>query len=99
MEVVGRRPGVVIVLAASSVIDEYPAHQLCRHGKEVRSVLPLHVPVVNEANIRLIDESRCLKRVAHVFATHVVFGQAAQLLVHQRCQSIQGCFVAAPPGH
>jgi hypothetical protein len=46
------------------VIDEKAPHDLCGHGEKVRAVLPAHLPLIDQLQIRLMDEGGRLKRVS-----------------------------------
>src|SRR5262249_16240368 len=37
-------------------VDQYPAHQLCGDGKEMRAVLPLHILPIDQPQICFVDE-------------------------------------------
>jgi hypothetical protein len=50
------------------VIDQYPSHRLSRDSEKVRTVLPVHVALIDEFQIGLIDQRRRLKSVTDPFA-------------------------------
>jgi hypothetical protein len=45
------------------VIDQDPAHHLRRYPEKMRSVLPAHAILANQADISLVYQRRRLKRV------------------------------------
>ena len=50
-----------------------------------------------QAQVHLVDERRRLQRMALALAAHVVVGQAAQLLVHDRHQPVSRGGIAVGP--
>jgi len=46
------------------VVNEYAAHHLCSHAEEVRAVLPTHLRLVNQAQVRLMNQCRRFQRMA-----------------------------------
>ena len=48
----------------ASVVDENLPHQPGRHGKEVCAVVERHLVQIDESQIHLVHEGRCLQRVA-----------------------------------
>ena len=59
-------------ISPSSVIHEDSSHQLRGHRKEMGAVLPAHSPVVDESNIRLVDQRRSLNAVGESLPPHVL---------------------------
>ena len=51
-------------MTPARVVDEDPTHHLRCGSKEVGSVPPIHVPLINQAKVDLVDERRRLKCVA-----------------------------------
>jgi hypothetical protein len=60
--------------------------------------LPVRVRGVHQAQVRLIHESGCLKRVAGPFVGHVTLRQAVQLTVDQRHKLFDRALVTLTPG-
>ena len=81
----------------TSRINENPSHRPGRHGEEVRPVLPVHLPGVDEPEKRLVHQCRGLQRMPGVFLAHVVPGQATELLVDERRQAIERGGIALSP--
>jgi hypothetical protein len=79
------------------MVDEDPAHDLRRHGKEVRPVLPVDLPLVHEAQIGFVHERGRLKAVPVALEPQLARGDAAQFGVHERHQPIQRARIPAPP--
>ena len=84
----GARPGLV---------DEDVAHDLRRHGEEVRAILPADALPVHQPQVGLIDERRRLKDVSGPLARHVARGETMQLLLDERRQDVERALVAAAP--
>jgi hypothetical protein len=66
-------------------------------AKEVGAILPVHVLDVDEAEVRLVDESGCLKAVAGPFARHASAGDSPQFAVDDGDQPLQSRLVTGPP--
>ena len=64
----------------------------------MRAVLPPHLADVDQAQVGLVDERRCLKSVAGAFPGHVVAGEAMEFAVNERHQTIECTLIAAAPG-
>ena len=60
-------------------------------------VLPVHVSLVYELQVGLVNQSRGLHRVAGPLAPHVVMGQAVQLVIDQGHQLVERCLIAIAP--
>ncbi len=60
-------------------------------------VLPVNALDVDQPEVRLVDERRCLQAVPGAFARHAASGNAPQFLVHQRDQLIEGGLIAFSP--
>ena len=76
------------LLSASrdGVVDEHPAHRLCRDGQEVRPVLPLDAGELGKLEPRLVDQRRGAEGVIGAFTAHRPGSNAPQLVVHERKQ-------------
>ena len=62
-----------------------------------RTVLPVDILYIGQAEVNLVDEGGGLERVALPLASHVPPRLAAQFLIYQVRQSIQrGCVASAP---
>ena len=55
-------------LRRTCVIDQDATHGLCRDAVEVTPAPPLHVPLINQLEVGLVDEGRCRERSVRVFA-------------------------------
>ena len=56
---------------AARVVNEDAAHGLRRDPEEVRAVLPLDLALVDELEVRLVDEGRGLEGVVGALAPQV----------------------------
>jgi hypothetical protein len=45
------------------VVDEDAPHHLGRHSEEVRAILPIGVSLIDESEVRLVDQGRRLQDV------------------------------------
>src|SRR5206468_8998218 len=76
------------VIPGSRVINENTSHELSGDSKEVRAVLPAHVPNTNEPLVGLMDQSCRLQCVAREFPAQVPVRDSPQLVIHERHQFI-----------
>jgi hypothetical protein len=82
---------------ASRVINQDAAHQLCRDRKEVGSVMPLHMLLLDEPEVCFIYQSSRLQRVANTLSAHVAMGQPAQFLIDERQQAVECRLISSAP--
>jgi hypothetical protein len=78
------------------VVDEDPPHQLRGDREEMRPVLPLHVTLIDQLQIRLVHKRRGLQRVVRALAPEVPPGQRLQFGVDHGHHSVEGFLVASP---
>ena len=71
------------------MVDEDPAHRLRGDGEEVTAVLPVHPRLVDETEIRLVDERGRLERVAAALLSEVTPGELPELGVDERHQLLE----------
>ena len=72
-----------LVVLGASVVNEDAPHRLCSDGEEMRAILPLHIPAINQMQVCFVDQRRGLQRVASAFAVHITLGQMMQLAIDQ----------------
>jgi len=80
------------------VIDENAPHHLRDHRQELCPVLPVGIPLIDEAEIRLVHEGRRLQGVSCAFAPELCSGTSPQLTIHERHRPIAGVQIAPGPG-
>jgi hypothetical protein len=80
------------------MVDEYPAHQVGGEAEEVRTVLPPHAVLVDELQVRLVNEGRGGKGVVSVLAAEMPSGDAPQLGVHCFQQAVACFLLPVTPG-
>src|SRR5262249_8051547 len=84
---------------ASGVVDEDSTHGLRSRSEEMSAIAPVRsLPCANQAQIRLVDQRRCLERLARFFVSQLLRGELAQLVVHQGEQFLGGVRVAVFDG-
>ena len=81
----------------TSVVHEDAAHDLRRDTKEVRAILPIDLALVNEPDVRLMDQGRRLQGVVGALAPKLARGDAAELGVDEGQQLTERSAVAATP--
>ena len=64
----------------------------------MRAILPLHVTDIDELQVRLVDQSGWLERVAAAFMSHVASGNAAKLRMDDRHELLERSFIPLSPG-
>jgi hypothetical protein len=79
------------------VIDQDPAHDLCRDAKKVGSMVPVDLALVDEPEVDLVNERRRLQRVVSPLASKLARGRPAELSVDEREQQIERSPIAATP--
>ena len=65
----------------------------------MRAILPLHVTDIDELQVRLVDQSGWLERVAVAFVPHVAPGDTAQLRMDHRDEPLERSFIPLSPGN
>jgi hypothetical protein len=73
----------------SRVVDQNPAHQGGRSRKEMCAIAPLNPPLVDEADVHLMDESRWLQRLSSGFTTHLRRRDAPKVVVDEGDQLVK----------
>jgi hypothetical protein len=84
-------------VVTTGVVDQDPAHDLRRDTKEMRSIPPIDLPLVDEAEVHLMNKSRWLQGVVGPLVPKLAPGNAAELLIDEWQQLIEGSPVAATP--
>jgi hypothetical protein len=81
-----------------SVIDQYPAHGLCRDRPEMDAILPVHLGV-DQLDVGFVDDSGRLQGVAGVFPAHVGARDPVQFGMDKRRQFVERTLAPAAPFH
>ncbi len=84
-------------IVATGVVDEDPPHDLCGDPEEMRPIPPIDLALIDESQIRFVDERRRLQGVARPLTTKLAPRDAAQLGVHERQQLIERTVIPATP--
>jgi hypothetical protein len=63
------------------VVHEDLAHEPGRNPEEMRPVLPAHLSLVDQPQIRFVDQSRGLQDMAGPLLPHVPAGNLAQFVL------------------
>ena len=79
-----RTASAFLIALGSREVDENPPHQPRGHREEMRAILPLHLPYVDEPDKGFVDQRRGLQGVADAFVRHVAACEAAQLVMDER---------------
>ena len=81
------------------MIHQDAPHQAARHRKEVCSILPADFLYLEQTQVRLVDKSTRLKRMARAFSCHIAAGQASEFRVDERDQLVERRLIAGTPGN
>src|SRR6476620_6796275 len=81
----------------TGVIDQDPAHDLSRDTKEMCAILPIDLALVNQSNVRLMDQGRRLQGVIGPLPSKLPRGDATELRVDEWQQLTERGAVATTP--
>jgi hypothetical protein len=79
------------------VIDENSPHQLRRDREEVGTVLPVGVALIDQLEVRLVDDGRRLQTIGPPLASEMPRCDRAKLVMHERNQLVEGFLAAVAP--
>lgn len=79
------------------VIHKDATHHVCSYSEELSAILPVSSALIDEAEIRLVNQRGRLKGMAVRFPAHCVRGDTAQLVVYERYELIRRSTVALTP--
>lgn len=85
-------------LSPASVIDEDLAHGVCRDRKEVIAILPIHLCLVNQFQVGLVDEGAGIEGNARPPPPELAAGDTAQLGGEQFNEPVEGACLAFAMG-
>jgi len=74
---------------SAGMINQDAANHLGRHREEVGPAPPVDARLVDEPDVRLVDEGRGLERVPGPFLGHALLGDLAQLVIDQDQEPIR----------
>ena len=92
-----RSAAALLKSAGPRELDEDLAHRSGGYREKVRSIFPLDVADVDEAQIRLMNKGRGLQRVARPLVAHLTAGQPPQLVVDDGDELLERSLIAAAP--
>jgi len=81
----------------TGVIDQDPAHDLRGDAKEMRAILPIALALIDEPDVRLVNEGRRLQGVVGPLVPKLARGNAVELRIDEWQQLIEGSPVASTP--
>jgi len=81
----------------SRVIDQHLPHQPGGDRQEVRAVVGFERSLVNQPEIRFVDQSGALQCMTGTFTPQLASRDVAQLLINKRDQALEGFLVSRPP--
>ena len=83
---------------AARVIYQQAAHDFSHCAEKVRAVLPVHLPLIHQLQINLVDQRRRLQRVIGALVFQAARRQPPQFIIDDGHQFIQRRRLAALPG-
>ena len=72
-------------------------HHLGSESKELRAVLPVNVFLIDEPQVRLIDQRGRLQSVIWKLLTKAIYRDTPQFLVDERQHLVEGGLIAVAP--
>jgi hypothetical protein len=81
----------------TGVVDEDPAHDLRRNTEEMRTILPVDAPLIDEPDVHLMNESRWRQRVVGPLVPELARGNPTKLRIDQWQHLIERSSIAATP--
>ena len=85
------------IIPGAREVDKNAPHHSRASCKEVRPVLPLHIPPVDQPKVGFVDERGGLQHVAGPLARHKLVRHPVQFLINRRSEPLQRFFVAIAP--
>jgi hypothetical protein len=79
------------------LVNQDPAHHLGRQREEVRAILPISLTLVDQSQVRFVDQGRRLERVPWPLAPEAGCRPAAELLIDDRDQLVPSGEIAPAP--
>jgi hypothetical protein len=79
------------------VVHQDLAHKARSHSEEMRTVLPAWAALVNEAQVRLVDERAWPQHVGHSFSAEMAGSKPAELSVDDRHELSESLLVTVRP--
>lgn len=92
-----RAAASLCVTMSSRVIDQDAAHDLRGDREEVRTICPVHILLIDHADVSFIYQGSGLKCVVFSLPAHITAGEAVELVVDQRVQLVQSGLVPFAP--
>jgi hypothetical protein len=83
--------------AQPRLVDQDPPHHPGRDSEKVGAVAPFHLPLIDQPDVRLVNECRRLEGVTGRFAKHIRRGHAAKVVIYQRHEVFQGLTASVAP--
>ena len=79
------------------MIHQHSSHQLRGDAEEVTSILPIDLPLIEEPQIRLVDDGGDLQTIVSPFAAQAARSEDTQLVMDERHKAIERFSAAAVP--
>src|SRR5579875_1747369 len=83
--------------AAPRKIHQNPAHETGGDGEKVNTVLPIHLPCIDQAQEGFMDQFRRLKRMPSALGGNVALGDSMHLVVNKRQEFVKRVLVPVAP--
>ena len=79
------------------MVNEDSANNLRCCAEEMRTILPIYTLLIDESEVSLIYQNRCLKRVLRRLESHMVLSQPAKLVIDDWHQVIERSSITVVP--
>src|ERR1700719_4393829 len=90
-------PATFRAATRSGMLNQNTAHDFRNDGEELRSLLPVHLPYVDQPQVRFMHERGCLDRVLGTLPAQAAARNLPQLGIRQVDDSGESTLVAAAP--
>jgi hypothetical protein len=89
--------GTFLSRTRARMIDQNSAHRLRCEPKEMGAVLPTDAFPAEQAHVELVDQGGWLQGMVGTLTLELARGDPAELIDHQRHQTVERCRVAIGP--
>jgi hypothetical protein len=92
-----RAAATLCIRVTPRVIDQNAPHDLRGDREKVRTIGPVDVPLIDQANVGFVDEGGGLECVTSSLPAHVAAREAMQFFIDQRVQLVECRLIPVAP--
>ena len=89
----------LLAVLVASIIEQNPAHYLRRDAEEMGAILPLDLSLIDQTQVRFVDQRGRLQGMIRVLPPHVAVRQAMQFALNEGQEPFEGRLIAVAPIH